>query len=152
MIFFKFHVYETTQDELPELTTFRSSFGGARKRCRRSETVMAFTDRSFTDRNDAPATPGGVKELFAATLLLTLAAGLALRAFVSLDALAPIVATLLFALAASIAGGALIPRNRKRRAAWLDVAGVLTFIGVGISIVIDPDQMVRLVTLSDQPD
>ena len=113
---------------------------------------MAFTDRSFTDRNDAPATPGGVKELFAATLLLTRAAGLALRAFVSLDALAPIVATLLFALAASIAGGALIPRNRKRRAAWLDVAGVLTFIGVGISIVIDPDQMVRLVTLSDQPD
>lgn len=113
---------------------------------------MAVTDRSFTDRNDAPATLVGVKELFAASLLLALAAALALRAFVSPDALAPIVATLLFALAASIAGGALIPRNRKRRTAWLDVAGVLTFIGVGISIVIDPDQMVRLVTLSDQPD
>lgn len=114
---------------------------------------MAFTDRSsFTDRNDAPARPGGVKELFAASLLITLAAALALRAFVSLDALAPIVATLLFALAASIAGSALLPRNRGRRATWLDVAGVLTFIGVGISIVIDPDQMVRLVTLSDQPD
>lgn len=113
---------------------------------------MAFTDRSFRDRNDAPAPPGGVKELFVASLLLVLAAALALRAFVSLDALAPIVATLLFALAASIAGGALVPRNRKRRAVWLDVAGVLTFIGVGISIVIDPDQMVRLVTLSDQPE
>jgi peptidoglycan/LPS O-acetylase OafA/YrhL len=117
-----------------------------------SETVMAFTDRSFTDRDDAPAPSGGVKELFAACLLLALAAALALRAFVSLDALAPLVATLLFALAASIAGTALIPRNRRRRAVWLDVAGVLTFIGVGISIVIDPDQMVRLVTLSDQPD
>ncbi len=113
---------------------------------------MAFTDRSFPDRDDAPATPGGVKELFAASLLMTLAAALALRAFVSLDALAPIVATLLFALAASVAGSALVPRNRKRRATLLDVAGVLTFIGVGISIVIDPDQMIRLVTLSDQPD
>jgi hypothetical protein len=59
---------------------------------------------------------------------------------------------LLFALAASIAGGALIPRNSKHRTAWLDAAGVLTFIGVGISIVMDSDQMVRLVTLSDQPD
>ena len=44
--------------------------------------VMAFTDRSFTDSKDAPATPGGVKELFAASLLLALAAALALRAFV----------------------------------------------------------------------
>jgi peptidoglycan/LPS O-acetylase OafA/YrhL len=114
--------------------------------------VMAFPHRSLTDRDTAPATPGGIKELFAASLLLALAAALALRAFVSLDALAPIVATLLFAVAASIAGGALVPRNRKRRAAWLDVAGVLTFIGVGISIVIDADQMVRLITPSDQPD
>jgi hypothetical protein len=114
--------------------------------------VMAFPHRSLTDRKPAPAAPGGVKELFAASLLLALAAALALRAFVSLDALAPIVATLLFAVAASIAGGALAPRNRKRRAAWLDVAGVLTFIGVGISIVIDADQMVRLITPSDQPD
>ena len=117
-----------------------------------TEMVMAFSHRSLTDRKTAPLTPGGVKELFAASLLLALAAALALRAFVSLDALAPIVATLLFAFAASIAGGALVPRNRNRRAAWLDVAGVLTFVGVGISIVIDPDQMVRLITPSDQPD
>ncbi len=40
--------------------------------------------------------------------LLALTAALALRAFVSLDALAPMVATLLFALAALMAGGALI--------------------------------------------
>jgi hypothetical protein len=113
---------------------------------------MAFTDRSFPDRDHAPAGPRGIKELFAASLLLALAAALALRAFVSLDALAPLVATLLFALAASIVGGALIPIGRRRRAAWFDVAGVLTFIGIGISIVIEPDQMVRLVTLSDQPE
>jgi hypothetical protein len=51
-----------------------------------------------------------------------------------------------------MAGGALIPRNFARRATWFDVAGVLTFIGVGITILIEPDQMVRLVTLSDQPE
>ena len=118
---------------------------------------MAFTDRSSTDlrntdRKYAPGAPLGVKELFAASLLLALGAALALRAFVSLDALAPIVATLLFALAASMAGGALIPRNRRNRALWLDVAGVLTFIGVGISIVMDSEQMLRLVTQSDQPE
>ena len=45
-----------------------------------------------------------------------------------------------------------IVRNFARRATWFDVAGVLTFIGVGITILIEPDQMVRLVTLSDQPE
>lgn len=113
---------------------------------------MAFTDRSSIDRNYAPAGPRRVKELFAASLLLALTAALTLRAFVSLDALAPVVATLLFALAASVAGGALIARNVARRATWFDVAGVLTFIGVGITILIEPDQMVRLVSLSDQPE
>jgi hypothetical protein len=113
---------------------------------------MAFTDRNSIGRNYAPPAPYRVKELFAATLLLALTAALALRAFVSLDALAPMVATLLFALAALMAGGALIPRNFARRATWFDVAGVLTFIGVGITILIEPDQMVRLVTLSDQPE
>lgn len=113
---------------------------------------MAFTDRSSIDRNYAPAGPHRVKELFAASLLLALTAALALRAFVSLDALAPLVATLLFALAALIAGAALIPRHFAWRATWFDVAGVLTFIGVGITILIEPDQMVRLVSLSDQPE
>ncbi|MGM4903528.1 hypothetical protein AB8B21_31905 [Tardiphaga sp. 866_E4_N2_1] len=113
---------------------------------------MAFTDRNSIGRNYAPPAPHRVKELFAATLLLALTAALALRAFVSLDALAPMVATLLFALAALTVGGALIPRNFARRATWFDVAGVLTFIGVGITILIEPDQMVRLVTLSDQPE
>jgi hypothetical protein len=27
---------------------------------------------------------------------------------------------------------------------WFDIAGVLTFVGVGVSILIEPDQMVRL--------
>jgi alkanesulfonate monooxygenase SsuD/methylene tetrahydromethanopterin reductase-like flavin-dependent oxidoreductase (luciferase family) len=117
-----------------------------------NETAMAFTDRSKFARKYAPAGPHRVKELFAASLLLALTTALALRAFVSLDALAPAVATLLFALAASMASGALIALNVARRTTWFDVAGVLTFIGVGITILIEPDQMVRLVSLSDQPE
>src|SRR4051812_25855708 len=131
---------------------FRTTSGRPRECRRHDETIMAFTDRSVTTRSYAPAGPGGVKELFAATLVAALGATLTLRAFVSLDALAPVMVTLLFALAASIALGTLAPRYRARRAAWLDVAGVLTFIGVGVSLLIEPDQMVRLITLSEQPD
>jgi hypothetical protein len=147
-----FHYYETIQDEFLKLTTFRSMYRRLRERRARLEITMAFTDRSSSVRDIAPATPRRVKELFAASLLLALTAALALRAFVSLDALAPMVATLLFAIAALMAGAALVPRWFTWRAAWFDVAGVLTFIGVGITILIEPDQMVRLVTLSDQPE
>jgi hypothetical protein len=35
---------------------------------------------------------------------------------------------------------------------WLDLAGSLTFIGVVISVLIEPDQMVSLFTPSDQPE
>ena len=35
---------------------------------------------------------------------------------------------------------------------WFDIAGILTFVGVAFSILIEPDQMVRLFILSDQPD
>jgi hypothetical protein len=50
------------------------------------------------------------------------------------------------------AGATLVPRNPARRASWRDAAGVLTIIGVGVTLLIEPDQMVRLVTLSDQPE
>jgi hypothetical protein len=116
------------------------------------ETAMAFTDRNSFVHDIAPVAAHRAKRLFAASLALALVAALALRAFVSLDALAPMVATLLFATAALIAGAALVPANGARRANWFDVAGVLTFIGIGISILIEPDQMVRLITLSDRPE
>jgi hypothetical protein len=35
---------------------------------------------------------------------------------------------------------------------WLDLAGSLTFIGVVISVLIEPDQLVRLSGVSDQPE
>lgn len=113
---------------------------------------MAFTDRNPLVQHNAPIAAHRAKRLFAASLLLALMAALALRAFVSADALAPMVATLLFATAALITGAALVPASGARRASWFDVAGVLTFIGIGISMLIEPDQMVRLITLSDRPE
>ena len=68
------------------------------------------------------------------------------------DALAPAIATLLFALGAATAGFALLLLRDRARTMWLDLAGLLTFVGIVVSILIEPDQMVRLFTLSDQPD
>jgi hypothetical protein len=113
---------------------------------------MAFTDRSQSARQYAPSRSGRAKELFAAAMLLALTTALGLRTVLSLDALAPAVATLLFGLAAATAGSALLCRGDRARVTWFDIAGVLTFVGVAITILIEPDQMVRLVTFSDQPD
>jgi tellurite resistance protein TehA-like permease len=112
---------------------------------------MAFIDRSQSNSSHAPQ-PVRAKELFAAVLLVTLAAALTLRATLPLDALAPAVATLTFALAAMTTGIALLSHRDGLRPIWFDIAGVLTFVGIGITILIEPDQMVRLVTLSEQPD
>jgi len=61
-------------------------------------------------------------------------------------------ATLLLAVAAATAGVALLCRRHQARSLCLDVAGVLAFVGITVSILIEPDQMVRLVTLSNPPD
>src|SRR5712671_5993889 len=81
-----------------------------------------------------------------------LTATLGLRLALPTDALAPVIATLLFALAAAAAGLAFLCRRNQIRTAWLDIAGSLTFVGVAVSILIEPDQMVRLLTLSEQSD
>lgn len=112
---------------------------------------MAFIDRNSSNSHSAPIL-GRIKELFAAVLLVSLTAALALRAILSADALVPAVATLLFTTAAATAGIALLCRHDGLRPTWLDVAGVLAFVGIGITILIEPDQMVRLVSLSEQPD
>ena len=56
-----------------------------------------------------------------------------------------------FAPGALMAGLALLCRDRFR-AMSLELAGGLTFIGVVLSVLIEPDQMIRLFTLSDQPE
>lgn len=111
---------------------------------------MAFTDRSPLAAEPASPTRRAT-ELFAAVLLITLLTALALRATLELDALAPAVATLLFAVAAASAGIAMLAGNNLRPM-WYDVAGVLTFIGVAITLLIEPEQIVRLVSFAEQPD
>ena len=60
--------------------------------------------------------------------------------------------TLLFVLGAATAGVALLWRRNRSRTMWFDIAGRLTFVGVAVSVLIEPDQMVRLFIQSDQPD
>lgn len=113
---------------------------------------MAFLDRSQiveTDRRP-PAARG--KELFAGILLVALFATVGIRNVVPVDALAPAIVTLLFAVAALTAGFALLCRRDRFRIMWFDLAGSLTFIGVVLSVLIEPDQMVRLFALSDHPE
>jgi hypothetical protein len=113
---------------------------------------MRFLDRSPMDRlaDRAPPAPG--KELLTGILLTALLAALAIRHWVPADALAPATVTLLFVGSAATAAAAWLCRGRRFRAMWFDLAGSLTFIGVVISVLIEPDQMVRLFTLSDQPE
>jgi hypothetical protein len=113
---------------------------------------MTFADRSQVNQGQDPAPIARAKELFACILLGALIATLGMGYLLPTEALTPAVATLLFTLGAATAGFALFCRRNQARAMWLDVAGVLTFVGVAVSILIEPDQMVRLFTLSDQPD
>ena len=113
---------------------------------------MAFLDRSHTVPTSDRATGARGTELFAAILLMALIATLGIRNVVPADALAPAIVTLLLAVAALTAGFALLCRRDRFRIMWFDLAGSLTFIGVVLSVLIEPDQMVRLFALSDQPE
>ena len=113
---------------------------------------MAFLDRSHIVPTHNRATGACGKELFAAILLTALIATLGIRNVVPADALTPVVVTLLFAVGAVTAAFALICRRDRLRFMWLDLAGSLTFIGVVLSVLIEPDQLVRLCALSDQPE
>ncbi|MDE5453374.1 hypothetical protein GWE18_10945 [Bradyrhizobium sp. CSA112] len=113
---------------------------------------MAFLDRSqLVETNARPPAARG-KELFAGILLVALLATVGIRNVVPVDALAPAIVTLLFGVAALTAGFALLCRRDRFRIMWFDLAGSLTFIGVVLSVLIEPDQMVRLFALSDQPE
>jgi hypothetical protein len=113
---------------------------------------MAFLDRSqIVETTPRPPAARG-KELFAGILLVALLATVGIRNVVPVDALAPAIVTLLFAVAALTAGFALLCRRDRFRIMWFDLAGSLTFIGVVLSVLIEPDQMIRLFALSDQPE
>jgi hypothetical protein len=113
---------------------------------------MALTNHSRITEQKGQKSTDRTAELVACIVLGALITTVGLRSVLPIDALAPAIATLLFALGAATAGLALLCRRPQARSLWLDVAGVLTFVGVTVSILIEPDQMVRLVTLSNQPD
>lgn len=106
---------------------------------------------SLSDRQVAP-TANPALRLLTLGLLLALAAGLGLRTWLPADALAPAAATLIFALAAATACAALLLRRAGRPTAWLDVAGVLTLVGVAVTTLIEPEQMIRLVASPESLD
>jgi hypothetical protein len=113
---------------------------------------MAFLDRSQIVEAPPRALAARGKELFAGILLVALIATVGIRNVVPVEALAPAIVTLLFGVAALTAGFALLCRRDRFRIMWFDLAGSLTFIGVVLSVLIEPDQMVRLFALSDQPE
>jgi len=113
---------------------------------------MTFLDRNQIDRLTDRAAPAPGKELIAGALLAAVLAALAIRSLVPPDALAPAIVTLMFVIGAAAAGAAWLCRASRFRILWLDLAGSLTFIGVAISVLIEPDQMAGLFTLSDPPE
>lgn len=113
---------------------------------------MAVLDRSQIVRSTDRAPSARGRELFAGILLVALIATVGIRNVVPADALAPAVVTLLFAVGAVTAGIALLCQRDRFRIMWFDLAGSLTFIGVVLSVLIEPDQLVRLFALSDQPE
>ena len=114
--------------------------------------TMAFLDRSQIVEAPARALAARGKELFTGILLVALIASVGIRNVVPAEALAPVIVTLLFGGAALTAFLALLCRRDRFRIMWFDLAGSLTFIGVVLSVLIEPDQMVRLFALSDQPE
>ena len=113
---------------------------------------MALLDRSQIVRTADRASAAHGKELMAGVLLAALVMALAIRNLVPADALAPAIVTLLFAIGAATAGLALFCRAGQFRVAWFEIAGSLTFIGVVLSVLIEPDQLMRLCGTSDQSE
>jgi hypothetical protein len=113
---------------------------------------MAFTDREREGWKQSHGSTDRTGELLVGLLLGTLISTITLRSLLPTDALAPAMATLLFVVGAAIAGFALLLLRDPARTAGLNIAGLLTFVGIGVSILIDPDQIVRLLHSSNQPD
>src|SRR5258705_9145706 len=105
--------------------------------------AMAFADRSQIVRKHRQGSTDRAKELFAGVLLGTLIATLGMSHVLPIDALTPALATVLFTLGAATAGFALLCRRNQARALWFDIAGVLTFVGVAASMLMQPHHVFR---------
>jgi MYXO-CTERM domain-containing protein len=88
----------------------------------------------------------GPQVMFASALLLAVAAWVFVERVFTSDHSLPLVTTLLFGLAAL---ATLVAWRRGKMArhhlTYWDVAGALTFIGIGTAALIDAEQMLRLV-------
>jgi hypothetical protein len=113
---------------------------------------LAFTDRSQIDRTTSRDNPVRIKELMAGILLAALIAGLGIRHLMPPEALASAIVTMLLAGGAVTAAFALLCRRDQLRVMWFDLAGSLTFIGAVISVLIEPDQIASLGSVSHQPE
>jgi hypothetical protein len=113
---------------------------------------MTFLDRSQIVRAADRASAAHGKELMAGILLSALIATLAIRNLVPPEALTPAIVTLLFAVGAAAAGAAWLCQADRFRILWFDLAGSLTFIGVVISVLIEPDQLISLCSVSDRSE
>jgi hypothetical protein len=112
---------------------------------------MAFTGRGRVGWKQSQGSTDRTAELLVGMLLGTLISTVALRALLPTDALAPAIATLLYVVGAATAGFALLLLRDPGRTTGLNIAGLLTFVGIAVSILIDPDQIVRLLDSSNQP-
>lgn len=114
---------------------------------------MAFADRSHIDRTGRQY-PSRSRELLAGAgiLLAALIAALGLRQLVPAEAVAPALVTLLFAGGAAAAGLAFLFRRDRLRVLWFDLAGGLTFVGIVISVLIEPEQLASIIGASHQPE
>jgi hypothetical protein len=105
---------------------------------------MAFADRSHFDRSGPDASRTAALMACAGIVLIALLATLGFRFMLPREAVAPAVVTLLFGGGALVAGLALFIRRDRLRLLWIDLAGGLTFVGIAISVFIEPDQLAGL--------
>ena len=113
---------------------------------------MAFIDRGRIGWKQRRGSADRAEELLVGIMLGTLISTVTLRNLLPSDALAPVIATLLFVIGGATAGFALLLLRDPARTTWLNIAGLLTLVGIAVSILIDPDQIVRLLQSSDQAD
>lgn len=111
---------------------------------------MTDADRHRPPAGSTPSDRGKLR--LAAGLLALLAATLALRATLPPELVTPVLATLLFALAAGAALAAATIRDGRRRTTWLDAAGLLAYVGAAVSVMIEPEQFAGLVPFTTPTD
>ncbi len=101
--------------------------------------------RSLKDRRTGML-PGPPFVFAASILLVSVAFATAARALPH-ALLVPAIVALLFALAAlaALTGWCSRQDSRAAQVTYWDVAGALTFIGIGLSLLVEPEQMARLV-------